>query len=106
RLRQFDIIALDYELRSFDSIELVKRLRGVSTRAEQDSARTTAPIVLLSETEIDIDPETRSHLGISRALSAPIDLEDLAPDLHQVYEDWRVAHPSTPLSDDPLRENR
>lgn len=106
RLRQFDIIALDYELRSFDAIELVKRLRGISSRAENSTARTTAPIVLISEGEITIDPEMMAHLGISRALSAPLDLDDLAPDLHQVYEDWREAYPSLPLSDDPLRENR
>ena len=106
RLRQFDIIALDHELRSFDSIELVKRLRGVSSRANASSARTTAPIVLISESKINIDPELMTQLGIKRALHAPLDLEDLAPDLHQVFEDWREDHPSVPMSDDPLRENR
>lgn len=105
RLRQFDIIALDYELRSFDAIELVKRLRGLSSRANIGTSRTTAPIVLISEGEINIDPELKSQLGISLALSAPLDLEELAPALHQVFEDWREAYPSTPLSDDPLREN-
>lgn len=104
RLRQFDIIALDYELRSFDAIELVKRLRGLSSRAEQGTPRTTAPIVLISENEIEIDPEMMAHLGISRALTAPLDLEELAPDLHQVFEQWRQTYPSLPLSDDPARE--
>lgn len=106
RLRQFDIIALDYELRSFDSIELVKRLRGQSSRASTDAPRTTAPIVLISEAPVNIDPEVMDHLGIMRALNAPLELEELAPDLHQVFEDWRAAYPSVPLSDDPLRENR
>ena len=106
RLRQFDLIALDYELRSFDAIELVKRLRGQSSRATVGTARTTAPIVLISEGPIDIDPELMSQLGISRALSAPLDLEELAPELHKVFEDWREAYPTVPLSDDPLRENR
>lgn len=106
RLRQFDIIALDYELRSFDAIELVKRLRGLSSRAEQGTPRTTAPIVLISEAEITLDKDVMSQLGISRALSAPLDLDDLAPDLHRVYEAWREAHPSVPLSDDPSREVR
>lgn len=106
RLRQFDIIALDYELRSFDSLELVKRLRGLSSRAEVGTARTTAPIVMISEGDIPIDSETMTELGISRALSAPLDLDDLAPDLHKVYEDWREDHPSVLLSDNPLRENR
>lgn len=106
RLRQFDIIALDFELRSFDALELVKRLRGLSTRALASNARTNAPIVLLSEGEINIDPETMSQLGISRALQAPLDLDDLAPDLHVVFEEWQKAHPTMPLSDDFLRESR
>lgn len=106
RLRQFDIIALDYELRSFDAIELVKRLRGKSTRANPGSSRTTAPLLLISEHEITIDPELKTQLGINRTFSAPLDLEDLAPELHQMFEDWRAAYPSVPLSDDPLRENR
>lgn len=105
RLRQFDIIALDYELRSFDALELVKRLRGQSTRSTSNSARTNAPIVLISEHRIDIDPEVMAHLGIKRALHAPLDLDELAPDLHGVFEDWRATYPAVPLSDDPLREN-
>lgn len=105
RLRQFDIIALDYELRSFDAIELVKRLRGRSSRADVGSARTTAPVVLISSEKLSINPEMMTHLGINRVLNAPLDLEDLAPELHQVFEEWRVVYPSTPLSDDPLREN-
>lgn len=105
RLRQFDIIALDFELRSFDAIELVKRLRGFSSRANLGSSRTTAPIVLISENEISIDPELMDQLGIKLALSAPLELEELAPQLHQVFENWQEDYPSVPLSDDPLREN-
>lgn len=105
RLRQFDIIALDHGLRSFNSVELVRRLRGQSTRANQDSARTNAPIVLIGETEIKMDPELVDQLGISRLFSAPLELEELAPELHRVFEEWQEAHPSVPLSDDPLREN-
>lgn len=105
RLRQFEIVVLDYELRSFDSLELARRLRGQSSRSDQGSARTTAPIVLISEAEINIDPELMAQLGIDRAFNAPIDLDDLVPELHQVFEDWRVRYPSAPLSDVPLEEN-
>lgn len=105
RLRQFDIIAIDYELRSFDALELIRRLRGHSSRAVASTARTTAPIILVSESPASIDPETMKHLGISRAYHAPVDLEELAPDLHQVFEEWRALYPSVPMSDDPLREN-
>lgn len=106
RLRQFDIIALDYELHSFDALELIRRLRGQSSRANSGASRTTAPIVLISDNEINIDSELKTQLGISHELSAPLDLEELAPLLHQAFEDWQQAYPSVPLSDDPLRENR
>lgn len=106
RLRQFEIIALDYELHSFDALELARRLRGLSSRAANSSARTTAPIVLISENPIDIDPEVMTHLGIERTFSAPLELDDLAPELHQVFEDWRVAYPSAPLSDSSALESR
>lgn len=105
RLRQFDLIVMDYELRSFNAMELVRRLRGFSSRAGAGSARTTAPIVFISESEINIDPELLEQLGIDHALSAPIELDDLAPLLHQSFESWRERYPSVPLSDDPLREN-
>ena len=105
RLRQFEIVVLDYELRSFDSVELARRLRGQSSRSEQGAPRTTAPIVLISEGEINIDPELMQQLGIDRAFTAPIELDDLVPELHQVFEDWRVRYPSAPLSDTPLEEN-
>lgn len=99
RLRQFEIIALDYELRSFDAIELTRRLRGISSRANNSDARTTAPIVLISEGPIQLDPEMMAHLGISRTFSAPLELDDLVPELHEVFEEWRLAYPSVPFSD-------
>lgn len=106
RLRQFEIIVLDHELRSFDSLELARRLRGLSSRGNESVARTTAPMVLISESDITIDPEVMTHLGIERALSAPLELDDLVPVLHQIFESWRELHPSARLSDDPLGENR
>lgn len=106
RLRQFDLIALDYELRSFDAIELVRRLRGLSSRAADSTSRTNAPIVLISEHEQRIDPDLMTQLGINQSFHAPLDLEDLVPELHQIFEEWRHAHPTTPLSDDVALEKR
>ena len=105
RLRQFELVVLDYELRSFDSIELARRLRGQSNRSAQGSPRTTAPIVMISEGEMNIDPELMQQLGIDRAFNAPVELDDLVPELHQVIEYWRIRYPSAPLSDAPLEEN-
>ena len=104
RLRQFEIIVLDYDLRSFDSIELARRLRGQSSRSGEGAPRTTAPIVLISDSDIAIDPELRSQLGIDLTRSAPLELDDLVPELHQVFENWRVQNPSVPFSDSPLGE--
>lgn len=104
RLRQFEIVVLDYGLHSFDAIELARRLRGMSSRAGQTAPRTTAPIVLISDTPVNDDPELLSQLGINLALHAPIDLDDLVPNLHQVFDDWRTQYPTVPFSDNPSRD--
>lgn len=103
RLRQFEIVVLDHGLRSFDAIELARRLRGISNRSGAATPRTTAPIVLISDAPVDNDPELLTQLGISLALHAPIDLDDLVPQLHQVFDDWRVQYPTVPFSDNPSR---
>ena len=103
RLRQFDIIAIDWELRSFGALELIRRLRGVSTRSDGAPARTTAPIVVISEQPANLEAHERERLEISRLFSAPLELDELVPELHVVFEEWRTRYPTMPLSDDPLR---
>jgi DNA-binding response OmpR family regulator len=104
RLRQFDIIAVDWELRSFNAMELIRRLRGLSSRSLAGDARTHAPIVLISEHPVDLDPGEVLRLEIGRVLHAPLELDDLVPELHTMYEEWRERYPAVPLSDSPLRE--
>lgn len=106
RLRQFEIVIIDWDLRSFDSMELMKRLRGVSTRSHADVPRTTAPLVVISERPVDISEEDARLLSIDRAFAAPIDLDMIVRELHAVFEAWRERYPSVPLSDVPLLENR
>lgn len=106
RLRQFDIIVVDWELRSFNALELIRRLRGISSRSEATIARTTAPIVVISEHPADLAADDMERFEISRMLHAPLELNDLVPELHAVFEEWRERYPSLPMSDDPLRENR
>lgn len=106
RLRQFDLIVLDWDLRSFDALELIRRLRGHSSRSSTGEARTKAPVVIVSEHPVALTEDTRSLLGIDRMLHAPLELEDVARELHAVFEEWRYAFPDMPLSDDPLRDNR
>jgi DNA-binding response OmpR family regulator len=106
RLRQFDLVVLDWDLQSFDALEFLRRLRGVSTRSATARPRTVAPVVVISENPARLDEKDRSLLEVSRMLHAPLDIDEVVRELHAVFEDWRQAFPDVPLSDDPLRENR
>lgn len=106
RLRQFDIVVLDGELQSFDALEFLRRLRGVSSRSSATSPRTLAPVVLISERPVDLGRDDTSGLGVNRMLHAPLELEEIVQVLHAVFDEWRYSFPDVPLSDDPLRENR
>lgn len=106
RLRRFDVIAIDAGLQSFAAMELIHRLRGLSERDPSAPARTNAPIVLVTEHPIDLPDDERRRLGIDRMYVAPVELEELGPDLHAVFDDWQDRYPSVPMSDDPLDENR
>jgi DNA-binding response OmpR family regulator len=103
RLRQFDLIVLDWQLGSFGAHELLRRLRGVSSRSSTTAARTTAPVVILSERPAELPDEEIGALGVDRMLHAPLEIEDVVRELHAVFEEWRYAFPDIPLSDDPLR---
>jgi CheY-like chemotaxis protein len=106
RLRQFDLIIIDWELQSFGALELLKRLRGLSTRTSTSEPRTTAPVVLILEHPADVPPEDIERLGIKRLLNAPLELDEVARELHTVFEEWRSTYPDVPLSDDPVRNSR
>lgn len=105
RLRQFDLVVLDWELGSFGAHEFLRRLRGVSTRSGRSRPRTNAPVVLIAERPIDLPESERAVLGVNRALNAPLEIDDVARELHSVFDEWRYSFPDVPLSDDPLREN-
>lgn len=106
RLRQFDLIVVDWELQSFYPLELIRRLRGESTRSPAQESRTTRPIVVISEHPTDLPDRDVQALGISRMFHAPIELDEITRDLHIVFDEWREAYPSAPMSDDPLDEKR
>lgn len=99
RLRQFDLVVIDAALQTFGAMEFVRRLRGVSDRATSSAPRTTAPIVIISEEPVEISAGDRESLGISRTLHAPLELDDVARELHEVFQEWREANPHAPLSD-------
>ncbi|HWV24404.1 MAG TPA: hypothetical protein VNZ58_09440 [Thermomicrobiales bacterium] len=99
RLRQFDIVVIDAALQSFGAMEFIRRLRGVSDRTNSSEPRTLAPVIIISEDPIEISDTDREQLGISLALHAPLEIEDVARDLHEVFLNWREANPDQPMSD-------
>lgn len=106
RIRQFDLIVLDWELGSFGAHELLRRLRGVSSRSSAEAARTSAPVVLITEHPVELAEEEWILLGVNRMLHAPLELEEIVRELHAVFDEWRYAFPDVPLSDNPLRSKR
>ncbi len=102
RLRQFDLIVLDFELGNFDAMELLHRLRGTSSRDAEKSPRATAPVILMSSDQAALDQTRQESLGISAILQAPVELEDVVRTLHSAFEAWRQDHPDAPLADESL----
>jgi len=100
RLRRFDLIVIDAQLSGFDSLELIRRLRGTSDRTSGEGARSDAPIVLVAENKTDPVVEGARTSGADQVLLAPLELEIVAQNLHQLFATWRENHPDTPLADD------
>ena len=103
RLRQFDLIVVDWSLQSFGAHEFLKRLRGLSTRTVSSESRTGAPAVVISESPVDLPEDEQARLGISRMLHAPLEIDEVARELHMVFQEWRQIYPDALLSDDPAR---
>lgn len=99
RLRQFDLIVIDWSLQSFDALELLRRLRGRSTRDRSAMPRTLAPIVLIAEQPIELAANEQEILGVDAMLYAPLELDEVVRELHGIFGAWRAAHPDTPLAD-------
>ena len=106
RLRQFDIVVIDWDLQSFEAPELLRRLRGQSSRDASATPRTRAPVVLVSEQPIALEDEERRRLGIEALLHAPLELDDVVRELHAVFDAWRRDHPDAPLADASSRFSR
>lgn len=103
RLRQFDLIVVDAALSNFDAGELIRRLRGVSSRVRANDVRTDAPIVVISDTgEAAADPGL-----VDETANAPIELDAFAIRLHALFAEWQAVHPGRELADfrSGMREN-
>ena len=99
RLRQFDLIVLDWSLQSFAAYELLRRLRGQSSRDAGATPRTLAPAVLIADQPINLADNEARKLGVEARLHAPLELDEVARTLHGVFDTWRQAHPGIPLAD-------
>lgn len=99
RLRQFDLIAIDATLQSFDALELMRRLRGKSARAKGSSPRTAAPFVVFGSRPLADDQRKDVELGIVARFEPPVELDEIVPVMHEAFAQWRSDHPDTPLAD-------
>jgi DNA-binding response OmpR family regulator len=99
RLRSFDLVLIDAAVRDLDALEVVRRLRGRSNRAD-DGPRTAVPILIVSDKADDVDLSPLREAGADGLLVAPLDLEELVPRLHAVVADWRAHHPDHPWADE------
>lgn len=97
RLRQFDIVAIDAAMQSFDAHEFLLRLRGLSNLASGDGPRTTAPAVLFGELLPQVND--LKTLGIERVIVPPVELDEVVRQLHEVFATWRQSNPDVPLAD-------
>jgi two-component system, OmpR family, phosphate regulon response regulator OmpR len=100
RLRSFDLAIVDIALGGMSALELIKRLRSISPDAGLAEKRTDIPLYALVD-----DPEEPAALealrsGADGLLSPPLELEKLAPQLHEVVRRWRIAHPDRPWADE------
>ncbi len=99
RLRQFDLVVVDAGMRSFDALEFLRRLRGVSSHDPKGESRTSAPAVLIVDTLTDPLRQLPLHLGVATTLRPPLELDEVVRTLHHVFDTWRRDYPDTPLAD-------
>jgi len=99
RLRRFDLIVVDAALQSFDALEFLRRLRGVSSRDRSPWARSEAPLIVVHPATQPEPGFDSKELDIAAQLVPPVELEDVVRTLHEVFQRWREAHPTSPLAD-------
>lgn len=104
RLRRFDLILLDGDLRGLSALEVARRLRRGT--GEEGAPLTSAPIVMVDAAE---SPDQRAELrsvGVESFLDPPLELETVASTLMEIVGRWRADHPDEPWADAPLPQSR
>jgi two-component system response regulator ArlR len=100
RLRTFDLVLIDAALGDLSAAEVVRRLRGRSDRVSGAFPRTDIPIVAIGASPEELDAAAFIPGDIDATFVAPIDLEEAAPRLHGIVQDWRQRHPGRPWADE------
>jgi DNA-binding response OmpR family regulator len=100
RLRSFDLAIVDLALRGMNALELIKRLRSTSPDTGFEDKRTDIPILALADGPEDPAALEALRSGADGLLAPPLELDELAPQLHEVVRQWRIAHPDRPWADE------
>jgi len=98
-LRSFDLVLIDADLTGLGAAELVRRLRGWSSRAASGGPRTDVPILLVGDDTSATTDEAATDLNVDGFLRAPLDLEAVALHLFGIVAAWRHDHPDRPWAD-------
>jgi CheY-like chemotaxis protein len=91
RLRTFDLMIVDAELGGIGAIEFVRRLRGLSDRADA-TGRTDIPILAIASA-LETVSAPLIAAGADVVMTPPIELDDLASQLTDSVQQWRTTHP-------------
>ena len=99
RLRTFDALIVDAALAGIGAPELMRRLRGRSTRAAPVE-RTDIPLLVIAATATEITSDILDVAGEDAIVVAPIEIEPLAERLARAVAEWRNHHPDQPWADE------
>jgi DNA-binding response OmpR family regulator len=100
RLRTFDLAIVDLALGGMSAIELIKRLRSETTDSDRSEVRTDIPILALADDPNLPEVGEALRAGADDVLFPPLELEELAPHLHDIVRLWRSVHPGRPYADE------
>lgn len=104
RMRRFDLIIIDADIRGLSALEIIRRLRGIAKWGSEPL--TLIPIAII---DADSDPAAREKLswaGDVEFLDPPLELEDVAIRSMALVAAWRAANPGEPWADASVPQSR
>jgi CheY-like chemotaxis protein len=105
RLRSFDAIIVDAALHGLGAAELIARLRSAASDDRRtESSRTDVPILVIVERPDEIVAAGIDQSLVTRALIAPLELDEVASIVSDEVAAWRNDRPDRPWADAYLLE--